>query len=425
MKRLPVIPQFGTPVLRYGSKYSTNNVQTTSKPNKIDIEIKKKNITSSGKNADLQDLKTKIDKLNKIYNIIFKHVCMKKQNFSHDMYTGVDNDLRKLYPEYDSKEFCLGDMSPLENPPTGAISSVEQKVAQAALEAQRVALEAQAVALGVALTPAQVAQAIAAVTSAQTALVQATAAVALAQAALVAAQAAQTVAPSVKAAQTVLQAQNVVQAAQNAQQAATDAQQAATDAQSATQVTRTGSVNTAARAVNTAQLAVQATPVPATSSTIGTCVQPMFEKAKLNALIDNFFNNNYIYKTCSFRDANNNYPVNVTIKQGGGNYKNPSENNYIDLFCILKSKPLKVDRSNDVYENTKEKELHNFSERWKQERDMFRNVAIDLLLTPDVNKQIPLMTSSSHLLPSVLLDQKEYNDFFQLYKEFKETKNRK
>jgi hypothetical protein len=414
----PFITPIGTPVLPINRSTYT---QPTSKSNKIDIEIKKKTTTSSGKNADLQDLKNKINDLNKIYNVIFRHICMKKQNFLHDMYTGVDSDLRKQFSEYDSKDFCLGDMAPLENPPT-APTPVAQ---QALTAAQKVKDACDAVKVQIDIIVGGVAGgAGGAVVAAQTLLApggttrqQVDVALVFAQQAIAAAAAVAAVAAG---GLTLQQAKDAELAAHKAQAEAQRAQAAcASAASAATAAAAQAQINAAVIAAQVAAAAAQAAVALVPAGTKGTCTEPMFEKARLNALIDSFYNNNYIHKTCAFRDANGNYPVNVTIKQAGGS-ENKTQN-YIDLLYILKNKPLQ----NNVYENKNDINMHNFGEKWTQDRNMFRNVLIDMLLIDDVNKQLPLMSSSAHLVPSVLLNKKEYNNFFQLYNDFKNSKNRK
>jgi hypothetical protein len=404
----PFIPPIGTPILPINRP---NYTQPTSTPNKIDIEIKKKTTTSSGKNADLQDLKNKINDLNKIYNVIFRHICMKKQNILHDMYTGVDADLRKLYPNYDTKEFCLGDIAPLENPPTAPTPVAQQaltaaQAVKAACDAVKVQIDIIGGGVAVAVVAAQALldaplgatrqQVAAALVLAQQAVAAAVAAVAAGGLTLQQARDAELAARQAEA-----EAQIAINAAASVVANAANA--------AAAQVQINAAVAAAQIAVNNAQAAVALVP----AGTKGNCIQPMFEKAKLNTLIDNLYNNQFVYKSCRFKDAAGDYPINVSITQAGGK----TDNNYIDLFSLLKDKPLKND-------NYTQQELHNFNNKWAQERDMFRNATIDMLLMNDVNKQLSLMKSTSHLLPAALLNKDEYNKFYELYNEFKNNKNK-
>lgn len=85
----------------------------------IDVIISKKNTAPELTSNNVNYLKTKIAMLNDFYNIIFKHMCYRKNlSSSHDVFTNVKADISLKYPNY-LKDFCLGDNPSMINTTTG------------------------------------------------------------------------------------------------------------------------------------------------------------------------------------------------------------------------------------------------------------------------------------------------------------------
>jgi hypothetical protein len=66
-----------------------------------------------------------------------------------------------------------------------------------------------------------------------------------------------------------------------------------------------------------------------------------------------------------------------------------------------------------------------FCERWTRERNMFRSVLKDLLEASDFNNTFDLMSASAYLLPSAIMDQKQYEQFYTAIDAYKKAKKEK
>lgn len=170
------------------------------------------------------------------------------------------------------------------------------------------------------------------------------------------------------------------------------------------------------------KLAAPSTPAP---SVANICDDPMFEDRKLRQLVNTMYNNAFLNKACLYKDKDGDYLVDVHI---GGSYKYSQQ--YININKILQEKlPSLYDQSFVCvqFENkmacanikSEDERKCNFCEKWTMERNMFRNAVNDIINSSDLNKAIELMTASIHLLPSAILDQKQYNKFFLAIEEFK------
>ena len=84
----------------------------------IDVIISKKNIAAELTSNNINYLRTKIAELNDFYNIMFKHMCYKKNLVrSYDVFTNVKADISTKYPNY-LKDYCLGDKPGMISPST-------------------------------------------------------------------------------------------------------------------------------------------------------------------------------------------------------------------------------------------------------------------------------------------------------------------
>ena len=85
----------------------------------IDVIISKKNIAPELTSNNINYLRTKIIELGEFYNIMFKHMCYKKNlSSSHDVFANVKAELTTKYPNY-LKDYCLGDNPGMLVPGTG------------------------------------------------------------------------------------------------------------------------------------------------------------------------------------------------------------------------------------------------------------------------------------------------------------------
>jgi hypothetical protein len=121
--------------------------------------------------------------------------------------------------------------------------------------------------------------------------------------------------------------------------------------------------------------------------------------------IDRFLN-----KVCMYRRMS--ISGDISNVQVAGNYNfiqsNMSYNdNFIDIAQLLREKK---------YLSQHECQ---FCDRWSNERNMYRSVVKDLLVTQNMNEILDLMNLSVHLLPSAILNQNQYQSFFSAIDEYK------
>jgi hypothetical protein len=185
---------------------------------------------------------------------------------------------------------------------------------------------------------------------------------------------------------------------------------------------------------------------------MGQCITPMFEDAKLTSLINILDNHNFITKACLFKQSGR-YKVNINFV-GGGDQENVENMELINLkdimqeniqppekatiLCIQANGQLKcakltnkksvdttktIDTNKTIASDKNTKSRHcEFCERWTHERNMFKSVINDLLNAGNMNNTLELMSESSHLIPSAIMNQHEYHKFFSAIDKFKEAK---
>ena len=202
-------------------------------------------------------------------------------------------------------------------------------------------------------------------------------------------------------------------------------------------------INTAA---NAAAARYATTPAIVRKNPANQCFEPVFDDFKLHGLISSMRNNNFLRKACIYNSSRTGIdPNRIKINFAGGAYdsgsnssNNPNENfNFINLLNILKEKDQSPDKiailcvqTNGKLKcsNMKKKESTTeceFCERWTRERNMFRSVLKDLLEASDFNNTFDLMSASAYLLPSAIMDQKQYEQFYTAIDAYKKAKKEK
>jgi hypothetical protein len=259
--------------------------------NKVNIFIDKKSTSSLLTDDNIKDLKIKINDLNNIYNIIFNHLCYKKNiNRSWPVFDNVKTEIKNKYADY-LNMFCLEDepvvapvvVAPATTPPTTATTAT----------------------------------------------------------------------------------------------------------------------------TGTAAPATTPVPVPIPSKK---CKISMFDDDKLRTVINSMEIDRFLNKVCMYRRMS--ISGDISNVQVAGNYNfmqsNMSYNdNFIDIAQLLREK--KYLSGDDC----------QFCDRWSNERNMYRSVVKDLLVTQNMNEILDLMNLSVHLLPSAILNQNQYQSFFSAIDEYK------
>jgi len=204
------------------------------------------------------------------------------------------------------------------------------------------------------------------------------------------------------------------------------------------------SINTAA---NNAVARYPTTPAIVRKNPANQCFEPVFDDFKLHGLISSMRNNNFLRKACIYNSSRNGIDSNrIKINfAGGANTSNSSNSsntqdenfNFINLLNILKEKDQSPDKTAILCvqtngklkcSNMKKKESTTeceFCERWTRERNMFRSVLKDLLEASDFNNTFDLMSASAYLLPSAIMDQKQYEQFYTAIDAYKKAKKAK
>jgi hypothetical protein len=168
-------------------------------------------------------------------------------------------------------------------------------------------------------------------------------------------------------------------------------------------------------------------------STPTKCPKPMFEPTKLSSLAKSLYLNPFFNKACIFKHhITGDFEPNVQV---AGSYEK-----LLDIKQILREKETyRYDDSNNLHNTTyvcfhKDAKLvcteiyHNnnsqcvFCEKWSKDRNSFRRIIKELLGTIDHQVALYLMEQSVNLLPSVILTQKQYNDFFISLDKYKKSK---
>ena len=179
----------------------------------------------------------------------------------------------------------------------------------------------------------------------------------------------------------------------------------------------------------------------------GECNKPMFNDTKLSSLINSLYNDSLLKKACIYKHtvvglgfpmhafvgmpSVSNLPANVQVA-GSNSFSN--NNQFINLNEIISkkiesNKPTYVclQQQNEIIckeiKNNKNNKNCDFCDKWTIERNLFRGVLRDLLSTNDPYAILELMSASTHLLPSAILDQKQYHQFNTAYDEYNKQKS--
>jgi hypothetical protein len=364
--------------------------------NKIDIFIGKKKRNSNLTDGNIKYLKTKIDLLNKIYNIIFKHLCHKKNiNRNWDLLSNVKADLNLILPNY-LNDFCLGTVN------STSLNSTSIEL------------------LRLVLIKSNLSEKDNTINNAKAYIVE------------------------VNKNSSYIKRQSENDLEKSLNELKFDAtNKLSTDTYNTD--TKKTSVITSVNNFIVDAASLPYTPVKKTS----TCsTSSMFDDNRLNTLINSMYIHGFLNKVCLYRNISKEANVQVA-----GFYQLQSQtqtqiqpqtqldfDNMINVNQILLDKSLK--KNNNVLKesliciqknnqlkcaaiNTSNNQLNqcNYCEKWIQERNMFRRVLKDLLITQDMNQMIELMNASTYLLPAAILNQQQYHLFFTALDEYKKSKS--
>lgn len=177
----------------------------------------------------------------------------------------------------------------------------------------------------------------------------------------------------------------------------------------------------------------------------GDCITPMFSPAQLQTLITDMDNNNFLGKACLYKDNTGRYRTNINILGGalGDNLGDTSDTvansqnmSFINLKDIMQENSErsesstmlcvqidgKVKCSNLKKQSNVTNRKCDFCDKWTNERKMFRSVINDLLNAGNMDNTYELMKESSHLLPSAIMNQEQYHQFFSKIEEYKKAR---
>jgi hypothetical protein len=408
----------------YGPTLFLNNpaiLNQTQNTGNIDINITKRTDGTSELTAtDIAFLRTKISMLNNIYNIILKHLCIKRSSSSPIVYDLLGNISGELYgPNQDpsvkdhTKELCLSG--------SAAVLTYGTTAPNPAARGANLVRDAATAAAAAAAPPATAAS---------------VAAAALAQSALITVAVGYTVAE-----QGAAVAVNLAIAA--------EAVRAGGVAPTAASVVAVALA--AAAPHNVPVLAIPGAPGAVVNNKYptGECITPMFSPTQLQKLITAMDTNNFLGKACLYKDSTRRYRTNINILGGayGGafgdayeavansatNSKNMSFINLKDIMqensersesssmlCVQIDGKLKC--SNLKKQSNVANRKCDFCDKWTNERKMFRSVINDLLNAGNMDDTCELMKESSHLIPSVIMNQEQYHKFFSKIEEYKKAR---
>jgi len=352
--------------------------------NKIDIFIGKKKRNSTLTEGNIKYLKTKIVLLNKIYNIIFKHLCHKKNiNRNWDLLSNVKADLNLILPNY-LNDFCLGPVN--STPLTSSSDEIEIK--------RKLLIKSD-------------------VTSIDNTINNAKAYIA-----------------------EVNKLPLYIKRSEE-----TEIEKTLTTLTTATTTETKTKVIDSVKA-----FIVNAALIPYTSvKKTSTCsTSSMFDDNKLNTLINSMYIHGFLNKVCLYRNISKEANVQVAgfyqLQSQSQSQSQFDFNNMINVSQILSDKSLKknnnvlkeslicIQKNNQIKcaalnSSNNQQNQCTFCEKWVQERNMFRSVLKDLLITQDMNQMIDLMNASTYLLPAAILNQQQYHSFFTALNEYKKSKS--
>lgn len=371
-------------------------------PNKVNVNIGKKISSSSLTDDNVKYLRGKIDVLNKIYNIIFKHLCHKKNvDKAWDILTNVKAELKAQLPNY-LNDFCLGTPSSITTPTTIEITRLNLIKSDLTAGKEEDAINNASFYFNI-------------IKNTDKSYVKR---------------------PSESTIETALakfkfDATNKVDKADASYTAATN---------------KVDAINAIQRFIND----VAANPF-GPSGNGKSCSNYMFDDSKLITLINSMYVDSLLNKACVYRtysstgeianvqvggfDFNQSF-IDITqlLKENTTNSNQLSNQNQLAMICVQNNNQLKCKKINSLnaqqtqqtQQNQLATQVDNKStcphcDKWSQERNMFRGVAKDLLVTQDMNNTLDLMNASVHLLPSAILNQNQYESFYSALAEYKKN----
>lgn len=181
----------------------------------------------------------------------------------------------------------------------------------------------------------------------------------------------------------------------------------------------------------------------------------LFTNNELKNIIHTMKTDRFLHKACLYKNANGNFNIEVEIKQSNSGDGNGNESVvYLDIDEILKQNNLQIEtntycvrignkttctKNNKLVEQPQKLQQHlqshssqfhslqppavesncDFCDKWTFERNMFREVLNDILTTDDPTHKLQLINASVHLLPSAILDQNTYHQFFTAIEKYK------
>ena len=366
-----------------------------SRTNKVNVNIGKKASGSALTDNNVKYLRSKIDVLNKVYNIIFKHLCHKKNvDKTWDILVHVKADLNSQLPNY-LNDFCLGTPSSVITPTTIEITRLNLIKSDLTTGKEEDAINNASFYLNnIKITDKSYVKR-----------------------------------PSEIKIETEL-AKFKFDVATNK-----------VNTKDATySVANKASAIAAIQAFIADVAANPFTPSPSKS-----CSNYMFDDAKLTTLINSMYVDSLLNKACLYRnytatgeianvqvggvDFNQSF-IDITqlLKENTSNSNQLSNQQQLSMICVQSNNQLKCKQlgnsaqQNTTQQNTSTNQSHDpcpHCNKWSQERNMFRGVAKDLLITQSMNDTLDLMNASVHLLPSAILNQNQYESFHSALDEYK------
>ena len=337
-----IIPPFGPGVVRpfvpiAPSFHPGFQVNRFNPNDNFDINIKKKDNSSELTDGNIAYLKNKINELNAIYNVILKHLCIKRKNMnSYDVFDNIKKELTSLNA---FGKYCLGSRT---LPPGQAVQLNYDPTGRP----------------GSYIAPIQVALVVP-----------------------VAGRTSRNITENI-ASTILIPLGNVIPTVKQYRQ-----------------ILDTPGVNKLDLDAYLATLGLSLPP-----GTNNQC-NDMFSDDKLRELINSIFNDAILSKVCHYKMINGqifgeNLKANVQFTGGGKQF------NLINLNTIIK----------DSGSNHNHKSC-DYCNEWSEGRKLFKNQFINML-NSDLNSNINLMIQSLDVLPTVMLDQEQYNKFYTLYNKF-------
>jgi hypothetical protein len=387
-----ISPTIITPITPFGFPLFTPPI---SRQNKIDIKIGKKTSGSALTDSNIQYLRGKVNVLNQIYNIIFKHLCYKKNvDRNWDLLQNVKSDINTQLPNY-LNDFCLGSV----NTPNLLIDATRQTLLKQTFT----------------LPGTTDAEAIEAINKAKFYLFH------------IANDSSYAKKPLETAIETALGAFTFKTGSNEVDKITTGSK-----AVKATE----GEVVTAINAIKSFITDYNANP-NSYKQTKNTCNVSMFDDTKLTHLINNMYVDSLLNKACVYRRYNATGDI-ANVQVGGVDQtydlidvaellkENNRTESKLNILCIKHGNQINCKNMSNQTQSQVQAQSHcSTCGKWAQERDMFRGVLKDLLMSQNMNETFGLMNASVHLLPSAILNQSQYEAFHADLNEYKKIAQNK